>query len=333
MGCKDSYTKNPNYSEIPQLPEYRSKNLRFTGHKQPSALAVSCLCNSTPINNNATQQGNLFIPLKSLARRYLAKKDIHKSVSKLKSVEKVRSSSFLSYQRVNIFHFIQGGLKQQSLGNPPLLSLSSLTVHDQSGDYESEYSEYAISHAKSNSIQSYRPYIDGNITQKKLPISDEDSSSHFEGSISKVTDDLDQYQNYQDLVINGRQYRGDVKDGVPHGFGSELWPNGSIYEGIYVSGRRKGQGRLVWAEGNSYEGTFENDEMSGYGTFTWNNGDKYEGMFKHSKMHGEGSFTWSNGNRYIGGYSNGIRHGFGIFLWSDGRVNKGHWYEGKLKSI
>ena len=330
MGCKDSYIKNPSHSEIPQILEYRSKNIKFTGHQQPPAIAVSCLCSSSPFNNNVTPQKDKILPVKSLARKYLAKKSMHKIISKLKSSEKLRPNSYLSNEKLNLFQFL--GRKHQGQDNPPYLSLSSLSFHDGSSNYESEYSAYSLSHAESPSIQSYRPYIEGNITQKNLPVSDEDSSSHSECKVSEESDDLNQYENYQDLVINGRKYKGDVKDGVPHGMGSELWPDGSIYEGVYVNGHRKGQGKLVWADGNSYDGVFDKDELCGYGTFVWKNGDKYEGMFKHSKMHGEGTFTWNNGNRYIGGYSEGIRHGFGIFLWSDGRVNKGHWYQGKLKS-
>ena len=52
----------------------------------------------------------------------------------------------------------------------------------------------------------------------------------------------------------GRVYRGEVRDGPPHGEGRMIWSSGAVHTGTWVDGARSGSGRLTWPDGRSYDG-------------------------------------------------------------------------------
>ena len=59
------------------------------------------------------------------------------------------------------------------------------------------------------------------------------------------------------------EYKGELKNGVYHGFGT-----------------------MNFASGAKYKGDWKNGKMSGKGTFFFREGDKYEGEFKNNQKHG-----------------------------------------------
>ena len=77
-------------------------------------------------------------------------------------------------------------------------------------------------------------------------------------------------------------YKGDVKNGKPHGQGTETLSDGRKYEGEWKDGKYHGQG-----------------------TLTHPNGEKYVGKFKKGKRHGQGIHTYPNGEKYEGEYTDG----------------------------
>lgn len=120
-------------------------------------------------------------------------------------------------------------------------------------------------------------------------------------------------------------YRGDVRDGVPHGSGSLTSDEGDRYEGTWRDGLRYGRGTMEWADGSSYTGQWQTGEMHGEGTLTTEAGEIYRGEFREGEFHGEGEYVWSDGARYYGEWQQGDRHGVGYMEWSDGDYYEGEW--------
>jgi hypothetical protein len=55
---------------------------------------------------------------------------------------------------------------------------------------------------------------------------------------------------------NGNRYRGEIRDGMPNGTGTNRYANGDVYTGAWRRGKSDGQGRYTWANGNYWEGEF-----------------------------------------------------------------------------
>ena len=82
-------------------------------------------------------------------------------------------------------------------------------------------------------------------------------------------------------------YVGDLKEGLPDGFGVYHYDDGSVYEGHFKDGKYEGTGRLVDRLGNEYIGDFKNGMLNGkcaIKSSDW----LYIGECVDDKMHGEG---------------------------------------------
>ena len=65
---------------------------------------------------------------------------------------------------------------------------------------------------------------------------------------------------------DGREYRGDFKNGEFDGHGVHTWPGGKKrYEGEYRGGKKSGYGVFTNENGARYEGNWANGKMSGSG--------------------------------------------------------------------
>ena len=170
---------------------------------------------------------------------------------------------------------------------------------------------------------------DSNSKQPKESQEEADLSKDFKEIVEDPK--MEAVSGEEIFMGEGRRYKGEMKNGKPHGIGKEIWPNGSSYEGMYHLGNRTGEGIFIWADKSYYKGKFVDNEMQGYGIFEWSNGNKYEGMWNKSNMHGDGTYTWSNGNKYIGSYFEGLKNGEGTFVYHDGRIVKGKWLKGRIQ--
>lgn len=57
-------------------------------------------------------------------------------------------------------------------------------------------------------------------------------------------------------------YKGDIEDGLEHGFGEEFWPDGQHYVGEFTNGLRQGKGTMYDKNGNVlFEGYWDNDKF------------------------------------------------------------------------
>ncbi len=98
----------------------------------------------------------------------------------------------------------------------------------------------------------------------------------------------------------GYSYKGQVKDGVPHGIGIMVKDNGKRYEGMFENGEfTDNNGRWMSKNGHYYVGGFKNFKFNGTGTYTWSNGDTYTGEWSDHKRHGTGSTHLTNRSSHI----------------------------------
>ncbi len=110
------------------------------------------------------------------------------------------------------------------------------------------------------------------------------------------------------LNYHGSKYVGEVKDGVPHGYGKHYWPNGELL----------------------FEGEWRND--------TWHNGTIYNdvgikvytGDFRDGDLHGQGKLFYENGKvEYEGQWYSGLQHGQGTMYDETGNIiYSGEWNYG-----
>ncbi len=59
----------------------------------------------------------------------------------------------------------------------------------------------------------------------------------------------------EDLVFpDGTVYKGQVKEGLRHGFGIQVWPDGARYEGMWQDNVASGRGKFFHIDGDVYDG-------------------------------------------------------------------------------
>jgi hypothetical protein len=120
-------------------------------------------------------------------------------------------------------------------------------------------------------------------------------------------------------------YRGEIKNGLPHGEGYFEYFGLGSYEGGFAEGEFHGYGVFDVPGFFKYEGEFYEGEYHGYGIETWADGDRYEGEWYQGEKHGEGTETWTDGTSYTGSYQDGYRDGEGLYTWTDGRTYEGEF--------
>ncbi|XP_067326506.1 ALS2 C-terminal-like protein isoform X1 [Anolis sagrei] len=127
---------------------------------------------------------------------------------------------------------------------------------------------------------------------------------------------------------DGRNYVGDFKDGLEHGFGIYLVPHASedhydCYKCHWREGRMNGYGICEYGNEMVYKGYFKDNLRQGFGildnTSSAENPIKYTGHWENDKKSGYG--VWDDkegGERYIGMWHEDQRHGTGIVVMQSG---------------
>lgn len=128
---------------------------------------------------------------------------------------------------------------------------------------------------------------------------------------------------------SGDKYAGEFSEGKMHGRGRFEWLNGAVYEGEFRRGEREGQGTQTAQSGSRYAGEFRQGQFAGKGTWTHPNGESYSGEFQDSQPQGQGRYTWPNGAVYTGEFVRGKRSGAGKQLYASGETYEGQFKEGK----
>jgi hypothetical protein len=133
-----------------------------------------------------------------------------------------------------------------------------------------------------------------------------------------------------EYVNNGAIYRGQMKSGLRHGAGTQVWKDGSRYEGEWRNDKANGYGRLMHADGDVYEGLWRNDTACGKGKYYHVQGAIYQGDWLDDAQHGEGREDWPDGTYYEGSYIQGKKEGRGKFYWVDGSYYFGDFKDNNI---
>jgi len=126
---------------------------------------------------------------------------------------------------------------------------------------------------------------------------------------------------------NGDEYIGELRDGMPHGYGELCYKDGERFIGYFEKGKRI-EGLHIFKNRDYYEGEFKNDDINGYGRYFYalNYGDQYFGDFKNGKFHGGGMYYYANGDYYSGDFENGKFHGNGMkYTYKNKSIEHGVW--------
>ena len=109
-------------------------------------------------------------------------------------------------------------------------------------------------------------------------------------------------------------YKGDLRNDVPHGKGTKKFSNGDIYKGEWKNGFMEGKGIITFADGAKYEGEMKDNQKHGKGIYTHADGKKFIGEFKNDMKNGNGILTSANGDEYTGGFKDELFDGIVIFV-------------------
>lgn len=100
-------------------------------------------------------------------------------------------------------------------------------------------------------------------------------------------------------------YKGQLRNGLPHGQGRLERRVGEIMEGSFAEGVLNGDGVHVDTAGNRYEGGFRNGRPHGKGRLLAATGEIFEGSFADGARHGEGRTLLPGGTAYASVYRYG----------------------------
>lgn len=110
-------------------------------------------------------------------------------------------------------------------------------------------------------------------------------------------------ENYH--YADGTVWAGEIKNGVPNGFGKLTSPTGQTYEGNFKNNKRRGFGRSVFPDGSIYEGQHRNDKVSGFGKYILADGTTYIGSLRDGKFEGIGKLVLADGSLVEGRFRDG----------------------------
>jgi hypothetical protein len=178
--------------------------------------------------------------------------------------------------------------------------------------------DIGLSNESSDTIMSFR---------RCLLSYDKDSSN---SSIVPISS----HESFTDTVqIDDYTYKGFLRNGLPNGFGIQIFPDGDRYEGNFVDGKRTGKGMYTWADGGYYDGDWKDGGRTGYGIHTRANGDYHEGFWSNNVRTGKAISYWADHSFYYGEWKEDLRSGKAIDFWSCDNCYEGcfenHEFHGK----
>ncbi|MEO1942908.1 MAG: caspase family protein [Candidatus Thioglobus sp.] len=136
-------------------------------------------------------------------------------------------------------------------------------------------------------------------------------------------------------LADGSSYEGQVKGGLPHGKGVQIYSNEvdnprffNRYEGEWKNGLPDGVGKAHHSSGTYYTGEWKDGDLHGQGSMIYFNGARFDGRFEY----GDGSngfYRYENGVQYIGDMKGGEPHGKGRRTELDGSYYETIFDQGK----
>ena len=109
------------------------------------------------------------------------------------------------------------------------------------------------------------------------------------------------YSVMSSKTFSNGSYKGELKDGFPHGNGTLTYSDGNKYVGEFRYNTLNGKGTLTYSNGNKYVGEFKDSALNGKGTMTYTDGREYVGEFKNGKENGQGTMTYDR--EYVGEFN------------------------------
>jgi len=80
-------------------------------------------------------------------------------------------------------------------------------------------------------------------------------------------------ETFKVTLGKGITFNGQMKDGVRHGKGVQVWEDGSRFEGEWVNDRAcTSKGKLIHGNGDIYEGEWKDDKANGMGVYCHKDG-------------------------------------------------------------
>lgn len=137
-------------------------------------------------------------------------------------------------------------------------------------------------------------------------------------------------------IKNGKEwltltYEGDIRHGIRHGYGKEIWPRGQTYVGDYAQGVWSGHGTYTRPDGYSYSGSWRYSVMHGLGVKTLPGGIKIETYWYGGNIKdGWAKITLPNGDQYDGDFIDQSINGEGVFLFANGDECEASWENGSI---
>jgi hypothetical protein len=104
---------------------------------------------------------------------------------------------------------------------------------------------------------------------------------------------------------DGSEYKGDVKNEKPHGYGVMTYNDGSTYVGEWSEGKRHGHG------------TYSDPCL-----FDYDDSYSYTGQWKDDMMHGQGTIQYDNGRMLISEWWCGHLYGRLTLFRGDGTIEQ-----------
>ena len=85
------------------------------------------------------------------------------------------------------------------------------------------------------------------------------------------------------IYSNGDKYVGDVRDGLPDGYGTIASIDGDMYSGWWKNGRQHGHGTYIWTDGDFFIGMSKDGERHGKGAY-FVDGEMYEEEWENGQL-------------------------------------------------
>jgi len=123
----------------------------------------------------------------------------------------------------------------------------------------------------------------------------------------------------RELSYQRGSYRGDLKNGKPHGMGTWTKYDDSKYVGQWEDGLKQGQGTQYLHGKVEYVGQFEMNEINGQGTLYSPDGEiKYQGGWRDGERYGSGVAYLDNGSFHSNSWRGYRNAGWGTFTFDNG---------------
>jgi|SaaInlStandDraft_3_1057020.scaffolds.fasta_scaffold04672_4 hypothetical protein len=136
-------------------------------------------------------------------------------------------------------------------------------------------------------------------------------------------------------LADGSSYEGQVKRGLPHGKGVQIYSNEvdnprffNRYEGEWKNGHPDGVGKAYHSSGTYYTGEWKDGDLYGQGSMIYFNGARFDGRFEYGEA-SNGFYRYENGGQYIGDMKGGEPHGKGRRTELDGSYYETIFDQGK----